>query len=225
MGNIIQIRHGSTVPTTSDLSHSYELGFATSTDSLYINNGSSIVRIGQKVLTGTSAPAAANGEDNDLYIQYSTDGNTTTVDAMFVKLSGAWVEISTGGGGASVIISTIDPSSSVGMDGSLYVKYHIDSNVPVVDAMYVKISGTWAEIATGGGGGGTGTVLTQVLTAGSTSVTFTDVAIKTTSMYQEFTSIYGVHATSIAVSTGTVVLTYEAQQYDMTVALAISTFS
>lgn len=173
MGNTIQIRHGSTVPTTSDLSNSYELGFATSTDSLYINNGGSIVRIGQKVLSGTSTPAAANGEDNDLYIQYSTSGNTTTVDAMFVKLSGAWVEISTGGGG----------------------------------------------------GGGTGTVLTQTLTAGSTSVTFTNAAITTTSMYQEFTSIYGVHATSISISTGVAVLTYEAQQYDMTVALAISTLS
>lgn len=51
--NRIQIRRGSGVPTTSAL-NSYELGFSTTVGNLYINDGTSIVRVGGSFeVTGT----------------------------------------------------------------------------------------------------------------------------------------------------------------------------
>ena len=43
MANTFLIKHGSSAPTSSNL-QSYELGFSTSTNSLYLNNGSAILR-------------------------------------------------------------------------------------------------------------------------------------------------------------------------------------
>lgn len=148
---VIKIKRGSTVPTTSNL-ESYELGFVTSpgAENLYINNGGTIVRLGIKVITGTSAPTT-QGVDNDIYVQYTTSGNDTEIDAVFVKVSGSWIELPTGG--ASVLMGTTDPTAAIGEDGNLYVKYHVDSNVPSVDGFFVKISGTWASVSSGGGAG------------------------------------------------------------------------
>jgi len=148
---VIKIKRGSTVPTTSNL-ESYELGFVTSpgAENLYINNGGTIIRLGIKVITGTSAPTT-QGVDNDIYVQYSTSGNDTEIDAVFVKVSGSWIELPTGG--ASVLMGTTDPTAAIGEDGNLYVKYHVDSNVPSVDGFFVKISGTWASVSSGGGAG------------------------------------------------------------------------
>lgn len=53
------------------------------------------------ILYGTTAPSSSQGEDGNLYVQYTegTGGADDTVDALFVKLDGAWCQISTGGGG------------------------------------------------------------------------------------------------------------------------------
>lgn len=55
------------------------------------------------VLYGTSAPTSGQGSNGNLYVQYTagTGGADDTVDALFVKLDGAWCEIETGGGGGS----------------------------------------------------------------------------------------------------------------------------
>lgn len=52
------------------------------------------------ILTGTVPPVASQGEDGNLYVQYTegTGGASDIVDAMFVKLDGEWCEISTGAG-------------------------------------------------------------------------------------------------------------------------------
>lgn len=56
-----------------------------------------------------------------------------------------------GGGGSTVYLGTTVPSSSQGSNADLYVKY--TAGTPnVVDALYVKISGAWSEIETGGTG-------------------------------------------------------------------------
>ena len=146
---VIKIKRGPTVPTTSNL-ESYELGFVTSSgaENLYINNGGTITRLGIKVITGTNAPTT-QGVDNDIYVQYTTSGNDTEIDAIFVKVSGSWIELPTGG--ASVLMGTTDPTAAMGEDGNLYVKYHIDSNVPSVDGFFVKISGAWASVSSGSG--------------------------------------------------------------------------
>lgn len=146
---VIKIKRGSTVPTTSNL-ESYELGFVTSTDDLYINNNGTITRLGIKVLSGTDTPSAVTGADNDIYIKYSTSGNDTTIDTVYIKMSGSWIALPTGG--ASVLMGTTDPTAAIGEDGNLYIKYHTESNVPIVDGFYVKISGVWATVSSGGGG-------------------------------------------------------------------------
>ena len=54
---------------------------------------------GSAVLSGTSAPTAAQGENGDLYVQYTVTSGIYTVNMTYVKLNGAWVELSAGGGG------------------------------------------------------------------------------------------------------------------------------
>lgn len=53
------------------------------------------------ILTGTTAPTSSQGEDGNLYVQYTegTGGVSDRVDAMYVKLDGVWCEVSTGSGG------------------------------------------------------------------------------------------------------------------------------
>lgn len=55
---------------------------------------------GASIILGTTAPTSAQGSDGDLYVQY-TSGTPNVVDALFVKINGAWSEIATGGGGGS----------------------------------------------------------------------------------------------------------------------------
>ncbi len=54
------------------------------------------------VLSGTSAPSSSLGEDNNLYVQYTVESGNYTVDMTYVKLSGAWVELSMGSGTGNV---------------------------------------------------------------------------------------------------------------------------
>lgn len=104
------------------------------------------------ILLSENDPTAADGKNGDIFIKVEVEDNTTSVVAEYVKVSGSWIEMPTGSGGASVFIGTTDPSSSLGEDGNLYVKYHLNvSDVPVVDAFFVKITGAWAGISTGAG--------------------------------------------------------------------------
>lgn len=69
------------------------------------------------ILYGTSAPTSQQGSNGNLYVKYTegTGGADDTVDALYVKLDGAWCEIETGGGGggASALsdLSDVDISS------------------------------------------------------------------------------------------------------------------
>lgn len=93
---VIKIKRGSGIPTTSALS-SYELGYSTTLSNLYINNGGSITRIGVDVLTGSSAPASGIGQNGDTFYQTTTSASVTTIEGMFVKVDGEWLQVSTGG--------------------------------------------------------------------------------------------------------------------------------
>lgn len=66
------------------------------------------------VLYGTTAPTSAQGSNGNLYVQYTagTGGADDTVDALFVKLDGAWCEIETGGGGGSGGHTIVDDSGT-----------------------------------------------------------------------------------------------------------------
>ena len=48
-------------------------------------------------LSGTSAPTSSQGKNGDTYFQYETSGNSTEIVAMFVKISGSWLEVAVGG--------------------------------------------------------------------------------------------------------------------------------
>lgn len=66
-----------------------------------------------------------------------------------------------------------------------------------------------------------GTELTATLTAGQTSVTFNNVAILITSTFDFYTDTWGVNPTAVTVSTGTLVLTFEAQVSDVSVKVVV----
>lgn len=134
---------------------------------------------------------------------------------------GAINEIAQGGGTASILTGTSAPSSSLGENGNLYVQYTEGTGgaSDVVDAMYVKLDGEWIEIATSGGSG-IGTKLTGTLTAGTTSVSFSDASITTSSLIDVYTST-GIQPTAFTVSTGSLTLTFASQQSDVDVAVLI----
>lgn len=64
--------------------------------------------------------------------------------------------------------------------------------------------------------------LQGVLAAGQTSITFTDSVINSNRTIDYFPNIYGVIPTSITVSTGSVVFTFNEQESDMILKVRIS---
>ena len=78
-----------------------------------------------------------------------------------------------------------------------------------------------AAIASAGGGGGY-TDVTGTLTAGNTSITLSDSSITTSSTLDYYTDTFGVNPTNVSVSTGSVTLTFEAQQSNLGVKVRVS---
>ncbi len=66
------------------------------------------------------------------------------------------------------------------------------------------------------------TDLTDTLTAGQTSLTIQNAVIATTSTIDIFTDTFGVNPTNVVVTTGQIVLTFEAQQSDLGVKVRVS---
>ena len=64
--------------------------------------------------------------------------------------------------------------------------------------------------------------LIGTLTAGSTSLTLSSSLITTDSTIDFYTSIFGVNPTAVSLTTGSITLTFEAQQTDMTVKVRVS---
>lgn len=64
--------------------------------------------------------------------------------------------------------------------------------------------------------------LTGTLTAGQTTLTFTDSNIQSDSVIDYYTSIFGVNPTNAVVTTGQIVLTFDAQESNMNVKVRVS---
>ena len=64
-------------------------------------------------------------------------------------------------------------------------------------------------------------VLTQNLTAGETTVTFTDSSIGNDSLLEVYTDIYGANTRTMTQSGNTVTVTFKAQSSSMTVKLIV----
>lgn len=78
-----------------------------------------------------------------------------------------------------------------------------------------SIFGAINELAAGG------IILTDTLTAGSTTITLYDASINANSSFDFYTSIYGVSPTAVSVSTGAITLTFESQSSDMGVKVVV----
>ena len=63
--------------------------------------------------------------------------------------------------------------------------------------------------------------LTGTLTAGEASITLTNSAITTDSKFDFYTSIYGVSPTNVAVAAGSITLTFDAQETNMSVEVRV----
>lgn len=59
-----------------------------------------LLSLGSPIIIGTTAPTSSQGADGNLYVQYTagTGSADDEVDGIYVKIDGAWCEISTGGG-------------------------------------------------------------------------------------------------------------------------------
>ena len=66
-----------------------------------------------------------------------------------------------------------------------------------------------------------GKVLTSTLTAGQTTITFTDSSITANSTVDVYTSVYGVSPTEITSATGSLTLTFDSQDSDLSVKVVI----
>ena len=83
----------------------------------------------------------------------------------------------------------------------------------------IAINGTNYNVPTGSS---SWTDVTGTLTAGSTSITLSDSSITTSSTVEPFTDVFGVNPTAMSVSTGSVTLTFEAQQSNLGVKVRVS---
>lgn len=66
------------------------------------------------------------------------------------------------------------------------------------------------------------TDLTGTLTAGNTSITLSDASVTPTSTIDYYTDYFGVNPVGVSVRTGSVTLTFEAQDIDLGVKVRVS---
>lgn len=170
MSTTIKIRRGTGVPTTSALA-SYEPGFSTDNENLYVNNSGSIVRIGNKVFNGSAAPDSSMGLDGDFYAVTAAASSHIISTDFLQKIEGEWVSV---GGGS------------------------------------------------GGGGGPSCFTLSTTLSAGVTTITFTDSRIEPSNRIYPWASEWGVIPSSITVASGSITMTFTARQSAVEVDVDVS---
>lgn len=149
---------------------------------------------------------------------------------VYNSTSGKW-ENSSGGGGASALNDLTDVTITSASNGQV-LKYDSSSskwinstdNGAVIDDTTTAADKVWSSNKTNteiGKKEDAATVLTATLSAGSTSLTFSNAAITTTAMYDVYADKYGLTPTDITVTTGQAVLTFEAQSSNVSVKLVI----
>lgn len=103
---------------------------------------------------------------------------------------------------------TVDWDGNTTISGDLTFKYGNSPNTSL-STILSTISGAYIEV-------------TGTLTAGSTILTLSDPAILTTSTFEFFTDTFGVSPTAVSVSTGSITLTFPAQQANLGVKVRIT---
>lgn len=136
-------------------------------------------------------------------------------------------ENSSGGGGASSLDDLTDVGITLPNHGQILKYNSLDDewqNATLINDSLTSASTVWSsdktntELATKEDAP---TILTSTLSAGSTSLTFSNAAITTTAMYDVYADKYGLTPTDITITTGQAVLTFEAQSSDVSVKLVI----
>lgn len=150
----IKIRHGSGIPTTSNLT-AHELGFSDTTQNLYIHNGTGITRIGINALTGSVDPVAADGQNGDFYIKTETTGNETKIVGVFSKVGGEWLEVQTGGGGGDASYEELTQAQYDALtpaeknNGTIYFITDTNGNgdnfQPIIFSLEEREIGVWTD--------------------------------------------------------------------------------
>lgn len=149
---------------------------------------------------------------------------------VYNSTSGKW-ENSSGGGGASALNDLTDVTITSASNGQV-LKYdsanskwiNSTDNGAVIDDSTTSASKVWSSNKTNSelaSKEDAPTILTSTLSAGSTSVTFSNAAITTTAMYDVYADKYGLTPTNISITTGQAVLTFEAQSSNVSVKLVI----
>jgi len=138
---------------------------------------------------------------DDVNISSPTDGQILKYDGTSSK----WVNGTGGGGGASALNDLTDVTiTSATLTSGQVLKYN---------------GSAWVNDS---GGGSSWTDLTDTLLAGQTSLTIQDVAITANSTIDVYTDTFGVSPTNQVVTSGQIVLTFEAQANDVGVKVRVS---
>jgi len=136
-------------------------------------------------------------------------------------------ENGTGGGGSSSLNDLSDVEIDTPSNGQVLKYNALDSewqNITLVSDSTTSGSTVWSSNKTNSELAlkeDAPTILTSTLSAGSTSLTFSNAAITTTAMYDVYADKYGLTPTDITITTGQAVLTFEAQSSNVSVKLVI----
>lgn len=193
--------------------------------------------------------ASAVDSDDNLELSHSVNGGFTSLKASILAIAtkmltginftsalqtadktvlGAINEVAQGGGGGSTDIIADDFSTESTYAVGDYVIYNGDlyKCTTAVTTAGAWDSNDWTETLVmdeveQGGGGSSWTDVTGTLTAGSTSITLSNVAITTSSTIEVFNDL-DVPYNSKTLSTGSITLTFDAQQSNMSVKVRVS---
>ena len=136
-------------------------------------------------------------------------------------------ENGTGGGGASSLDDLSDVEIDTPSNGQVLKYNTLDSewqNMTLISDSTTSGSTVWSSNKTNSelaSKEDAPTILTSTLSAGSTSLTFSNAAITTTAMYDVYADKYGLTPTDITITTGQAVLTFETQSSNVSVKLVI----
>ena len=154
-------------------------------------------------------------------INFTSDLQTTSKNVI-----GAINEVAANGG-TNVVAEEYDSTSTYSVgdycihEGSLYKCTTAITVVGAWDSNYWTETLVMDEVSAGGGGA-SWTDVTGTLSAGSTTITLSNVAITTSSTIDVYTGTFGVSPTNIVVSTGSVTLTFAEQSSNLSVKVRVS---
>lgn len=122
--------------------------------------------------------------------------------------------------GSLLMVAIEDLTSETGYDSRKIASEKVASEILTNYSLPLALN-TNAKNITGAINELRGVVLTGTLLTGSTSITFQDPSISTSSTIEMFTDTFGVNPVSVTVGSGTMTITFEAQQADLGVKVVI----